>query len=178
MKVKELNEILIKTDDVDINTLIKFLARQENKAIEDTSTNIVQKANLKFTTPNILYKKLCKNEQLLKQCNITFQKRRSNGKNLIKIELNRENELNLKLGGNENSQKIYNAYNLLHYIDELSVGKMYGIQRVTKDITILTKKDKVEENKLLKLRSFVIGLYVTTFFILIIILLLVGFIGG
>ena len=88
-KIEE-NEILIKTDDVDINTIIKFLARQENQIIEDTSTNIVQKANLKFTTPNILYKKLCENEQLLKQCNISFKKRRSNGKNLIKIELNEE----------------------------------------------------------------------------------------
>lgn len=84
-------ELLIESNDVDINTLIKFLAKQENQIIEDTSTNIVQKANLKFTTPNILYKKLCENEQLLKQCNIFFQKRRSNGKNLIKIELN-ENE--------------------------------------------------------------------------------------
>lgn len=45
-------------------------------------------------------------------------------------------------------------------------------------LLLVLKKDKVEENKLLKLRSFVIGLYVTTFFILIIILLLVGFIGG
>ena len=45
-------------------------------------------------------------------------------------------------------------------------------------LPLVLKKDKVEENKLLKLRSFVIGLYVTTFFILIIILLLVGFIGG
>lgn len=156
MKVKELNEILIKTDDVDINTLIKFLAKQENKAIEDTSTNIVQKANLKFTTPNILYKKLCKNEQLLKQCNITFQKRRSNGKNLIKIELNRENELNLKLGGIGNSQKIYDTYNLLHYIDELSVGKMYGIQRVTKDITILTKEEVVLKQKYEELKDILI----------------------
>lgn len=83
-------ELLIESNDVDINTLIKFLAKQENQIIEDTSTNIVQKANLKFTTPNILYKKLCENEQLLKQCNISFQKRRSNGKNLIKIELNEE----------------------------------------------------------------------------------------
>lgn len=45
-------------------------------------------------------------------------------------------------------------------------------------ILLILKKDKVEENKLLRLRNFWIKTYVTIFFILIIILLLVGFIGG
>lgn len=61
--------------------------------------------------------------------------------------INEEDKLNSKLRGKANSQKIYNAYNLLHYIDELSVGKMYGIQRVTKDITILIKKEVVLKQK-------------------------------
>ena len=45
-------------------------------------------------------------------------------------------------------------------------------------ILLVLKKDKEQENKLLKLRNFWIKIYVTIFFILIIILLLVGFIGG
>lgn len=61
--------------------------------------------------------------------------------------INEEDKLSLKLGGRENGQKIYNTINLLHYIDELPIGKMYGIQRVTKDITILTKKEVVLKQK-------------------------------
>lgn len=45
-------------------------------------------------------------------------------------------------------------------------------------ILLILKKDKEQENKLLRLRNFWIKIYVTIFFILIIILLLVGFIGG
>lgn len=45
-------------------------------------------------------------------------------------------------------------------------------------ILLVLKKDKEQENKLLKLRNFWIKTYVTIFFILIILLILVGFIGG
>lgn len=45
-------------------------------------------------------------------------------------------------------------------------------------ILLILKKDKEQENKLLKLRNFWIKTYVTIFFILIILLILVGFIGG
>lgn len=45
-------------------------------------------------------------------------------------------------------------------------------------ILLVLKKDKEQENKLLRLRNFWIKIYVTIFFILIIILILVGFIGG
>ena len=45
-------------------------------------------------------------------------------------------------------------------------------------ILLILKKDKEQEHKLLKLRNFWIKTYVTIFFILIILLLLVGFIGG
>ena len=44
-------------------------------------------------------------------------------------------------------------------------------------ILLILKKDKEQENKLLKLRNFWIKTYVAIFFILIILLILVGFIG-
>lgn len=89
----ELNEeeTIIVTDDKDLIELIKFVARTDEKFIEDTATNICVKANLKYTIPRQLFLKLENNEELLHQNNILFSKRRSNGKNLIKIELN-ENE--------------------------------------------------------------------------------------
>lgn len=64
-----------------------FLAKLDKKYVEDTSSNLCVAFNLKYTTPNCLYKKLENNKKLLEQCNIAFKKRRSNGKNLIKIEL-------------------------------------------------------------------------------------------
>lgn len=84
-------EVLIETDDRDLVELIKFITKLENKSIEDTATNICTKANLKYTTPNVLYKKLCKNKTLLSQCHVEFGIRKSNGKHLIKIEID-ENE--------------------------------------------------------------------------------------
>ena len=60
---------------------------RNKKYIEDTSSNLCVAFNLKYTTPNCLYKKLENNKKLLEQCNITFKKRRSNGRNLIRIEL-------------------------------------------------------------------------------------------
>lgn len=88
----ELNEeeTIILTDDKDLIELIKFVARANERFIEDTATNICVKANLKYTIPRQLFLKLENNEELLHQNNISFQKRRSNGKNLIKIELNEE----------------------------------------------------------------------------------------
>ncbi len=78
------DEILEQTDDLDIVKLIKFISKQDNQLIEDSATNICSKADLKFTTPNILYKKLLNNLQLLEQCNIAFSKRKSNRKNINK----------------------------------------------------------------------------------------------
>ncbi len=80
-------EILESTNDLDIITITKVLAKLEKKYVEDTSSNLCVAFNLKYTTPNCLYKKLENNKKLLEQCNITFKKRRSNGKNLIRIEL-------------------------------------------------------------------------------------------
>lgn len=81
------SEILESTNDLDIITITKMLAKSDEKSIEDTSSNLCATFNLKYTTPNCLYKKLENSKKLLEQCNITFKKRRSNGKNLIKIEL-------------------------------------------------------------------------------------------
>lgn len=86
------SEILESTDDLDIIAITKMLAKSDEKSIEDTSSNLCVTFNLKYTTPNCLYKKLENNKKLLEQCNITFKKRRSNGKNLIKIELLENNE--------------------------------------------------------------------------------------
>lgn len=80
-------EILESTNDLDIITITKMLAKLEKKYVEDTSSNLCVAFNLKYTTPNCLYKKLENNKKLLEQCHITFRKRRSNGKNLIRIEL-------------------------------------------------------------------------------------------
>lgn len=87
-------EILESTNDLDIITITKMLAKSDEKSIEDTSSNLCATFNLKYTTPNCLYKKLENNKKLLEQCNITFKKRRSNGKNLIKIELLENDEEN------------------------------------------------------------------------------------
>lgn len=67
--------------------------------------------------------------------------------------INEEDELNLKLGGREGGQKIYNAIKLFYYIDELPVGKMYGIQKVSKGITILTKEEVVLKQKYEELKE-------------------------
>lgn len=85
-------EILESTNDLDIITITKALAKLDKKFIEDTSSNLCATFNLKYTTPNCLYKKLENNKRLLEQCNVTYSKRRSNGKNLIKIELLEEND--------------------------------------------------------------------------------------
>ena len=85
-------EILESTSDLDIITITKALAKLDQKFIEDTSSNLCATFNLKYTTPNCLYKKLENNKRLLEQCNVTYSKRRSNGKNLIKIELLEEND--------------------------------------------------------------------------------------
>lgn len=82
---------IINTNDRDLIELIKFINRLEDKRIEDTATNICTKANLKYTIPRILYKKLDENKIMLLQNYINFSKRRSNGKTLIKIEID-ENE--------------------------------------------------------------------------------------
>lgn len=86
------SERLLISDNLDINTLIKFIAKQYNQCIEDTATNIVTRADLKRITNSTLYQNLCKYEELLKQCHVTFSRRKSNGKSLIKIAINEEIE--------------------------------------------------------------------------------------
>lgn len=70
--------------------------------------------------------------------------------------INEEDKLTFKVGGRRNSQRIYNALEFLNYIDELPKNKMYGIQRVTKDITILTKEEVVLKQKYEELKDILI----------------------
>lgn len=90
-EVKNTENLLI-SDDSDINTLINFIALQDDKFIEATASEICAKAHLKLTTPNIFLKKLKKYEDLLKQCNISFSNTKTNGKRIIRIELNESEE--------------------------------------------------------------------------------------
>lgn len=54
----------------------------------------------------------------------------------------------IKIGGKENGQRIYNAIKLLNYIDSLSLHKIYGIQRLSKGITVLTKDEVIQKQKI------------------------------
>lgn len=67
--------------------------------------------------------------------------------------INEEDKLTFKVGGRRNRKRIYNALEFLNYIDELPVGKMYGIQRVSKGITILTKEEVVLKQKYEELKD-------------------------
>ena len=55
----------------------------------------------------------------------------------------------IKIGGRENEQRIYNAIKLLNYIDSLSLHKIYGIQRISKGITVLTKDEVIQTQKII-----------------------------
>ena len=55
----------------------------------------------------------------------------------------------IKIGGRENEQRIYNAIKLLNYIDSLSLYKIYGIQRISKGITVLTKDEVIQTQKII-----------------------------
>lgn len=85
----ELNteEIIDEIDDLDIISLIKYVTVQKEKSIEETPTKICAKSNLKYTTGVTLYKKLKKYMKEIEENGFYFTQRRSNGKNLIKIEL-------------------------------------------------------------------------------------------
>lgn len=54
----------------------------------------------------------------------------------------------IKIGGRENGNRIYNSIKLLDYIDSLPLNKMYGIQRISKVITVLTKDEVVLTQKI------------------------------
>lgn len=45
-----------------------------------------------------------------------------------------------KTGGRENGRRILNASMMLDYIDSLTEGEMYGIQKCSKGLTLLTKE--------------------------------------
>ena len=75
-------------DNPDILTLINYVAKQEDKTITGTSNEICSNANLKTISANWLYKKLVEYQEFLKQCSITFEKRKSNGIRLIEIKCN------------------------------------------------------------------------------------------
>ena len=55
--------------------------------------------------------------------------------------------MEIKTGGRENGQKIHNAIKLLAYINNLPENKMYGIQVISKNITILTKEECIPIKK-------------------------------
>ena len=57
-------------------------------------------------------------------------------------------KIEIKIGGRENGQRIYNAMKFLNYIDSLSLHKMYGIQRLSNGITVLTKDEVISKQKL------------------------------
>ena len=56
--------------------------------------------------------------------------------------------MEIKTGGRQNGQKIHNAIKLLDYINNLPENKIYGIQKVSKDITILIKEECIPIQKL------------------------------
>lgn len=57
-------------------------------------------------------------------------------------------EIKFAIGGRQNGQNIYNAIKLLEYINNLPTNKMYGIQRFTKGVTILTKNEVIPKRKI------------------------------
>lgn len=56
-------------------------------------------------------------------------------------------KIDIKIGGRNNGQSIYNASKLLKYIETLSDNKMYGIIK-TKGITMLTKSEVLPKQEI------------------------------
>lgn len=51
--------------------------------------------------------------------------------------------MEIKTGGRGNGQTIHNAIKFIEYLETLEIGKMYGIQRCSKGITVLTKYEVI-----------------------------------
>lgn len=51
--------------------------------------------------------------------------------------------MEIKTGGRENGQTVYNAIKFIKYLETLEIGKMYGIQKCCKGITVLTKNEVI-----------------------------------
>lgn len=66
---------------------MKFVALQKEQFIENTATKITAIVDFKRIQGSTLLKKLKENRDVLEQNGFRFSTRRSNGKNLIKIEL-------------------------------------------------------------------------------------------
>ena len=65
------------------------------------------------------------------------------GKNLGKFEI--------KMGGRENGQRMYNAIKFIDYIENLPPNKMFGIKKLSKGITVLTKEEVISKKRLEKI---------------------------
>ena len=58
--------------------------------------------------------------------------------------------MEIKIGGRSNGQSIDNAIKVLSYINSIPENKMFGIQKCSKGITILTKEEVIPKRKIEK----------------------------
>lgn len=59
-----------------------------------------------------------------------------------------EGRWEFKTGGRENGKTLENAVKFLEYLDDLSIGKIYGILKVSKGLTMLTKSEVIYKSKI------------------------------
>lgn len=59
-----------------------------------------------------------------------------------------EDRWEFKMGGRENGKTLENAVKFIEYLDDLSIGKIYGVLKVSKEITMLTKSEVIYKSKI------------------------------